>query len=397
MTSKRRVDPDEAMTKPSEAREAQVASDQVTGPASVVVEKGPTAPKAPRPMISKASIRRLAHDVGARVGKEALEGAAEELKGYVSAMLGHASLAMSFSRKKSISLNHISFASDVYGHTPSSLRSLTAEQLKHLAKSNPRAPSTLRKDVLWRAEISEASFSKVMKGILKESAGGSVRVTSQARRLLQLLAEYHVMKAFDRKGLLLAKERDEPPLRKTFARVFGCSEEAADLLLETMKDLERRIPALLGISATKTVDERLLRTALGAVRPWARTWVAPADFVSSSTKRALDRFLRASAVDKRVTASSGEFLAACLTRIVLEQQGLPVPEGSQLEAAAASPPQGAQDGGCSAGGAAGLRVKKEALKAAAKAKRAPRKKQTPETAAAQLAAAEPAAAASASK
>jgi histone H3/H4 len=352
-------------------------------PADAPCEEAPRQ-KAARPAISKASIRRLAHDVGARVGREALEGATEDLKGYVATMLRHASLAMSFSRKKSISLNHMSFASDVCGQAPSSLRALTAEHLKHLAKSNPKAPSALRKDVLWRAEISEASFGKVMKGILKESSGAQVRVTSQARRLLQLLAEYHVMKAFDRKGLLLAKEQEEPPLRKSFARVFACSEEAADLLVETMKDLERHIPALLGIGATKTVDERLLRTALGTAHPWARAWVPPPDFVSPSTRRALDRFLRASVVDKRVTASSGEFLAACLTRIALEKQGLPVPEGGQLEAQEAPPPPRP---------AASLRVRKAAVKApaAAKAKGSPRKK-PPAVAAAQPAAEEGAAA-----
>jgi len=335
----------------------------------------PAAKKAPRPVISKASIRRLAHDVGARVGKDALEGATEGLKRYIETMLGHASLAMAFSRKKSISLTHMYFASDVCGHAPTSLRSLTAENLKRLAKSNPQAPSALRKDVLWRAEISEASFSKVMKGILKEKASSVVRVTSQARRLLQLLAEYHVMKTFDRKGSLLAKEQEEPPMRKNLVRIFSCSEEAADLLIETMKDLERRIPALLGIGSMKTVDERLLRTALGAAHPWARTWVAPADFVSRAKKRALDRLLRASVVDKRVTATSGEFLATCLTRMALEKQGLPVPEGTQLEQ---PPPRKPREG--VAAPKATSRVKKTLGKApgAAAEKPKPSRKKAPE-------------------
>ena len=296
--------------------------------------------KACRPLISKASIRRLAHDVGARVGKEAVDGAMTGLTKFIEEMIGHASSAMLFSRKKSISLKHMHFAANVNGGSPASLLGLSSEHLQRLAKSNPQAPSALRKDVLWRAEISEASFRKVMKGILKaktETHGTPLRVTCQARRLLQLLTEYHVMKAFDRKGALLGKEQEDPPALKSFMRIFSCDQASAELLLETTKDLERRMQALLAIGPMKTVDERLLRTALGSAHAWALTWVPPEDFVPVSARRAMDRILRSSVLDKRVTARAAEVFAACLQRLALEAQRLPVPEGSHLAESARRP------------------------------------------------------------
>ena len=296
--------------------------------------------KVSRPLISKASIRRLAHDVGARVGKEALDGAMTGLTKFMEEMLGHASSAMLFSRKKSISLKHMHFAANVNGGSPASLLGLSSEHLQRLSKSNPQAPSALRKDVLWRAEISEASFRKVMKGILKakaETNGTPLRVTCQARRLLQLLSEYHVMKTFDRKGTLLGKEQEDPPALRSFMRIFSCDQASAELLLETTKDLERRMQALLAIGPMKTVDERLLRTALGSAHAWALTWVPPESFVSVGARRAMDRILRSSVLDKRVTARASEIFAACLQRIALEAQRLPVPEGSHLTESAGRP------------------------------------------------------------
>jgi histone H3/H4 len=274
-------------------------------------------------IVSKAAIRRLAHDVGARLGKDAHAAALQELQGYVAKVLRLAANAMAFSRHRSIALNHVLFAAGVCGGVPASLRQLPPEELRRLNKSNPQAPPALRKDVLWRAEISEASFAKVTKSIAKQCEV-SLRITSQARRMLQLLAEYQLMRSFDRRGTL-AKPEEEVPMVQDMANVFECDQATAQQIVALSQEVCGRTPELLALGAVKTIDERLIRAALLPSRGWALDWRPPEAFVSAKIAKVVERILRGRAADKRVTISASGFLAAALMRVVLESRGLPVP------------------------------------------------------------------------
>jgi hypothetical protein len=199
------------------------------------------------------------------------------------------------------------------------------EDLKRLSKCNPQAPPALRKDVLWRAEISEASFSKVAKQAAKQ-CHATLRITSQARRMLQLLAEYHVMKSFDKKGSL-GKPEEENPMVQNMMNVFECSQDTALVLVNVVEEVCQRAPELLAMGAVKTIDERLIRTGLAPTRPWAQDWTAPEDFVDGKTVKVVERILRGRAADKRVTISASTFLAACFRRVVMESRGEVVHSG----------------------------------------------------------------------
>jgi len=286
---------------------------------------GSKAPTASKQIVSKAAIRRLAHDVGARLAKDAHQTALEDLEKYVADVMQHAAGAMSFSRRKSVSLSHILFAAGVCGGVPSSLRAMQPDDLKRLSKCNPQAPPALRKDVLWRAEISEASFSKVAKHAAKQ-CHASLRITSQARRMLQLLAEYHVMKSFDKRGVL-GKPEEENPMIQNMMNVFACNQDTALVLVNVVEEVCNRAPELLAMGAVKTIDERLIRTGLTPTRPWANDWTPPEDFVEGKTVKVVERILRGRAADKRVTISASTFLAACFRRVVMESRGEPVLSG----------------------------------------------------------------------
>ena len=300
-----------------------IMAEQSEAEQSEAVSALPTS--APKQIISKAAIRRLAHDVGARLAKDAHQTALDDLEKYVTNVMQHASGAMSFSRRKSVSLNHILFAAGVCGGVPASLRALQAEDLKRLSKCNPQAPPALRKDVLWRAEISEASFSKVAKNAAKQ-CHASLRITSQARRMLQLLAEYHVMKGFDKRGTL-GKPEEANPMVQNMMHVFECNDETALVLVNVVQEVCNRAPELLAMGSVKTIDERLIRTALTPTRPWAQEWRTPENFVEGKTVKVVERILRGRAADKRVTVSASTFLAACFRRVVMESRGEAIPSG----------------------------------------------------------------------
>ena len=277
-------------------------------------------------VISKAAIRRLAHDVGARLGKDLYQTVLNDLNVYVTNVMQHAARAMSFSRRKSISLSHIYFAAGICGGVPASLRELQADDLSRLNKCNPQAPPSLRKDVLWRAEISEASFTKVAKQAAKQ-CHASLRITSQARRMLQLLAEYNVMKGFDKRGAL-GQPEEQNPMVQNMVSVYACDQATAATLVKIVEEICSRMPELLAMGTVKTIDERLVRTALAPSRSWAQDWTPPEAFVVGKTVKVVERILRGRAADKRVTVSASTFLAACFQRVVMESRGESVPSGT---------------------------------------------------------------------
>ena len=286
---------------------------------------GVSTPPSSKQHISKAAIRRLAHDVGARLGKELYQTTLDEMHAYVAKVTEHAVRAMSFSRRKSISLNHVLFAAGICGGVPAGLRELKAADLSRLNKCNPQAPSSLRKDVLWRAEISEASFAKVAKQAAKQ-CHASLRVTSEARRMLQLLAEYNIMKNFDKRGTLGQLEEPNPMIQNMMS-VFACDLTTAASLVRIVEEICSRAPELLDMGAVKTIDERLIRTALAPSWSWAQDWVPPDAFVPGKTVKLVERIIRGRATDKRVTVSASTFLAACFQRVVMESRGEIAPSG----------------------------------------------------------------------
>jgi hypothetical protein len=283
-----------------------------------VAEEPPSSPPPPRGRahaISKAAIRRLAHDAGGRLGKDAYGEALARLRAYVGRLVALAVSAMDFSKRKSLSLQHVFYAAEAHGGVPAELRCLVAEDLKRMQKCSPKCEAALRKKDLRHAEISEASFSKEAKEAARSCRPG-LRVTTAARRALQLLAEYHVMRAFDRRGQIGAPSTALSATERTFQEIFACTQEEAKELAGVMDDVCERVPELLLMSSAKTVDDRLVRAALAPRAAWAAAWEPPKDYVEPRVVKLTDRMLRGRVADKRVTNGGSHFMACVMQRTV---------------------------------------------------------------------------------
>ena len=274
-----------------------------------------------RQVVSKAAIRRLAHDVGARLSKDAHVAAVVELESYVQRLLELAVSAMTFSRRKSMGVDHILYAAEAHGGVPLELRGIKNEDLKKLQRCNPQAPASLRKETLCHSEISEASFCKITKTIAKKCKE-KLRLTSSARHFLQLLTEFHIMRSFDRHGLLSIAKDSRSATQRLFMEVYDCDAPTSMRLLTAFENLSDRIPSLLAMASVKTIDERLIVAALLPDEPWISEWVAPADASPpEDATKILGHLLRGRAPDKRITTGASHFLALALQKL----QGLQKP------------------------------------------------------------------------
>ena len=215
------------------------------------LEPEPEAPRArERAVISKASIRRLVHDAGARLNKEGYAEALRELEDYVHAVVSLAISAMEFSRRKSLSLAHVLYAAEAHGSgVPECLLRMEPSDLHTLQKCNPKADASLRKRDLRHAEISEASFGKIARSAAARLRP-VLRITLPARRMLQLLAEYRVMHTFDRKGLLAAPALPGTAKERSMQSIFGCEIEKARELEAALQQACDRMPTLMAMSVS---------------------------------------------------------------------------------------------------------------------------------------------------
>lgn len=278
-------------------------------------EAPPAAAAKPRPVVSKAAIRRLAHDVGARLGRDAHLTAIVELESYVQRVLELAISAMTFSRRKSVGVSHVLFAAEANGGVPQELREATEEDLRRLQRCNPLAPAPLRKETLRHSEISEASFSKLTKSIAKRCQE-KLRLTSGARHLLQLLTEFHVMRSFDRRGALVAPPDQRSATERLLMDIYACDAASASGLVVAFEGLCARMPSLLAMADVKTVDERLVRAALLPDQPWVAAWAPPTDAQPpADAAKVMGRLLRGRAADKRITNGAGSFLALAMMEL----------------------------------------------------------------------------------
>lgn len=300
-------------------------------PAEVPAE-APATEARQRAVISKASIRRLAHDAGARLGRDAHLAAVVELEVYVQRLLELAVHAMTYARRKSVGVSHVLFAAEAHGGVPAELRRASEQDLKRLQRCNPLAPVGLRKETLCHTEISEASFAKVTKGVARRCKE-KLRITGAARHLLQLLTEHHLMQRFAQRAGPLADGRHSSTER-LFAEVLGCAD--AQALVRAFDGLCERLPALMDMADTKTVDERLVRAAMQPDHAWAATLDAgAAPPAAPDVVKIMTRLLRGRAADKRVTTGAGAFLASALQHLQgLQQAGDQVQQ--QCGAAAAA-------------------------------------------------------------
>lgn len=269
----------------------------------------------PSSVVSRASIRRLAHDAQQRLTKQSFENALHELYRFLSVMITISLQASVFSRRKAISKDHVMYAAHALDmQLPVELDCATPADLNKLTRCNIRAPASQRKRSAMHAEVSEASFAR----IIKQTASNckkKLRISAVARRLLHLITEQHLLTYFASGAQLPLATPSAPNVdlstSHTLRKVMHCSAEEAARLAHFLTLITNQMPALLDISNTRTVDSRLVAAAGTSVCTNLQIPVA-AECANAELTRVCERILRGRAADKRVTSTSAISLANLL-------------------------------------------------------------------------------------
>ena len=338
-----------------------------------------------KPTFSKAALRRLAHDAGCRLTKPRYDEVAAALDGFLRDLVDGSVEAMRFAKKRSVSVAHVV-------HAARGLRvAVPAEALEaaaqkggiKLLRCNVRAPPAARKASVMNTEISSASFARVAKGlVLKREA--PPRLSAQARRLMHVFAEMKVVEAFGKGHEGAVVERADLT-RHAVALAFACDDALAADIKAEVEAVCARIPDLLEIASTKTIDLRLLEAAAAPLKPP----LGPLPDSRDPAVKIVERMLRGSAVDRRLVSSGAAFVTACLR----EAHALPKPQpqsasssteppgddggqatAASTEADAGSGPAARKVGRPKAKAKAGAAAPKAKAKAKAKASAAPKEK-----------------------
>lgn len=268
------------------------------------------------PSISRASIRRLAHDAQQRLTKQTYEAALTELDNFLHYIISISLRAALFSRKKAISHEHVAYAARAMQlPLPQELLHISPGDLTKITRCNIRAPPLQRKRNPLHAEVSEASFARVVKRVASKCRK-RLRLSAQARRYLHLIAEQRILDFFASQNkpaaaVALSDLSTVDTLRRIMnANGEACTDADAQALAEFLTSVTNQVPALLQISQTRTVDARLVRAAAGSVMP------LPMEMSCKCTDpqlaRVTERILRGRAADKRVTIAAARELAGLL-------------------------------------------------------------------------------------
>lgn len=288
--------------------------------------------------VSKAALRRLAHDAGTRMLKSHYETGMTALIQFLQDVMKHAYNALTYSKRKSINTDHVYYALKVAQvPLPSELSNLPNDELKTLKKCNVHADWLHRKNTVLAAEISEASFKRLLKQIGKQ-LDLQVHFTIQARHLLQLIAEVYVVRTFAKLGndgtanskpqnsscnsltsVTTTHHANSAPLVHACQAMLDydaaisnnasaiLSKQQIDKATEVFNTIITNIPALLQLSASRTVDKRLMQTAVHSLNIDLSN-VTEIHDARSPTVKIVCKILRGQLVDKRITANAMVFL-----------------------------------------------------------------------------------------
>jgi hypothetical protein len=261
------------------------------------------------PTISRAAVRRLAHDARQKLTKQSYEQVLGKLSIFLYELIGASLRASVYARKKSISWDHVVFGVGALGlRLPEELRSVDAVAMNKLLKCNLRAPAGCRKQSALHAEVSEASFARLSKQAANKCRQ-NLRISSQGRRFIQLIAEHRIVMWF-------AADESEPdespsdlPTAQALALAVPCEIPIAMQLVDVIAQICSQMPSLLAIRQTNTLDGRLILAAGGGRHPDV-TLESTCDNVR--LVKICDRVLRGRAADKRVTHHAAVILAGIL-------------------------------------------------------------------------------------
>ena len=309
----------------------------------------------PRPLngaLSKAAVRRLAHDAGVRMMKDNYEGTMRCLIDFMKELFRHSCLAMEYSKKKSVNTEHVYYAlQSMKFDLPEEMRDLTSAELTSLRKCNVHAAPGVRKSSPLTAEISEASFTRLAREVPVEGRE-NLRMSSKARHLIQLICELYLVRQFALRNAGPVPFASQGPVTKFQPAHFICKallqslaergltntslldEKVAEGRIQNAVSLfdsvTSQIPFLLHVSASKTIDRRLFETAVISIEPSLASWCKMEEKKAAETvevDRSLDapvkilsKVLRGQIVDKRITSGAMAFLCRVLEAVLTNEQ-----------------------------------------------------------------------------
>uniref|UniRef100_A0A6C0BZQ8 Transcription factor CBF/NF-Y/archaeal histone domain-containing protein n=1 Tax=viral metagenome TaxID=1070528 RepID=A0A6C0BZQ8_9ZZZZ len=269
----------------------------------------------PSRCISKASIRRLAHDVEQRLVKNSYECVLEQVEDFIGKILVMSCRIASFTKRKSISKDHIAYAVRSMGiDLPPELQQATISDLKYIQRCNIRAPSQQRKKNAMHAEISDAAFNRTVKR-LTVSCKAPCRLNVPARHFLHLLTEQHIMSFFRTANVESNPTTQDEATAETLTRVLGSSKEQGKEIACLLTRVMNQVPSLLDISKSRTVDERLLLLALNVSK---QPGVSATKDVSPVLMKVSTQLLRGRLMTSRITTGAIRLIANFLQSHVIQ-------------------------------------------------------------------------------
>lgn len=267
---------------------------------------------------TKASIRRLAHDVDQRLSKHSYEVVNKEVEEFLERILSVGAQASEYARKKAISKDHIYYATTVLNvDVPKELTSVKLEDLERLQRCNIRAPAQQRKKSALHAEVSEAAFARVVKKVIQKNKSPR-RLSVAARHFLHLITEQQIMRTLSNPGKECTPSTTfrDTTTRNTISRVLNCSDEQAEAVAGLITNTMNNIPALLDISKSQTVDARVVKLAVAT-----HIQICPTVEVPRPVSIMCSRIIRGRITDRRVTGEAANVLGQAVVTYYIASAG----------------------------------------------------------------------------
>ena len=286
--------------------------------------------------VSRASLQRLAADVGVRCSASTYTSEAEEMERFVCEVVRHAIRAGACTGRRSVGRAQVQYGLRAAGApAPVDVARLSDSELRRLRRCNVRAPAQTRKPSALSVEIPEASFARLLYRAAAEVmiAGKedndeeakekrtTVRFSAAARRVLHVTAEVRTAQRLkassssvdvnvSNKGEVEYRQTLPPPLPGVvrILEAHGASPAAALVLATAFEQVCSSLESLLDIGSCVTVSPAHVEAALQSVQLSA----AADDEAPPAAVGTLERALRGRLPDRRFHKNAPKLLASSL-------------------------------------------------------------------------------------
>lgn len=284
-----------------------------------------------RSPVSRASLQRLAADVGARCSASTYASEAEEMEQFVCEVVRHAVRAGACTGRRSVGRAQVQYGLRAVGApAPIEVARLSDSELRRLRRCNVRAPAQTRKPSALSVEIPEASFARLLYRAAAEVMGEedngetkekhpTIRFSAAARRVLHVTAEVRTaqrLKAASNIDVNISNKEEVVcqtlPGVVRVLEAHGAAPAAALALATAFEQVCSSLESLLDIGSCVTVSPAHVGAALQSVQLLAVEEEAP-----QAAAATLERALRGRLPDRRFHKNAPKLLASSLLAAAL--------------------------------------------------------------------------------